>query len=145
MLLSLRMEKKEDQFQNFKTALTSTVKSISNIEGVEVTFGNQTKDQNKLTIRLPEPENINNKINYTKSRALADSEALKIRFSNKSIFKKHEPKGMISKKLYNIAEKNRYEKRCSVKFKGIKQNIHNYYNERIKGIHLNKSENKLIE
>ena len=139
------MEKKEDQFENFKLALTATVRSISNTDAVEVTFGNHAKSENKFTIILPEPENINNKINYTKARALADSEALKIRYSNKSIFKKHEPKGIISKKLYSIAEKIRYEKIGSLKFKGIKQNIDNHYNERIKNFELDKNENKIIE
>ena len=34
------MEKKEDFLENFKTAIASTVKSISNIENIEVVFGN---------------------------------------------------------------------------------------------------------
>ena len=35
------MEKKEDLLENFKTAIASTVKSISNVENIEVIFGNQ--------------------------------------------------------------------------------------------------------
>ena len=39
------MDKKEDFLQNFKTAIISTVKSISNLESVDVVFGNQNGDE----------------------------------------------------------------------------------------------------
>ena len=139
------MDKKEDFLQNFKTAIISTVKSISNLESVDVVFGNQNGDEKKLIVRLPELENINNKIDYTKARALADSEALKIRYSNRKILKNYEPKGVVSKKLYTIAEKIRYEKIGSLKFKGIKENIHNYYSKRLQSLDFNKNQNKIIE
>jgi len=114
------MEKKEEFLEKFKTAIASTAKSISNIEDVQVIFGNQNLDKSKRTIRLPDLDNV---INYTKTRALADSEALKIRYSNEKILKKYEPVGDVSKKLYAIAEKIRYEKLGSEEFKGIKENI----------------------
>ena len=139
------MEKKEDLIENFKTAITSTIKSLSNLHNVDVTFGNQNITSDKIIIKLPEVENNENKINFIKARALADSEALKIRFSNNKILKSNEPRGNISKKLYKIAEKIRYEKLGSDQFKGIKNNIHNYYNERIENLDLNKNENKVVE
>jgi cobaltochelatase CobT len=139
------VEKKEDLIENFKTAITSTIKSLSNLHNVDVTFGNQNITSDKIIIKLPEVENNENKINFIKARALADSEALKIRFSNNKILKSNEPRGNISKKLYQIAEKIRYEKLGSDQFKGIKNNIHNYYNERIENLDLNKNENKVVE
>ena len=142
MSLLRNMEKKEDLLLNFKAAITSTIKSISNVENVEVTYGNQSSSKEKLVVRLPD---LDSKINFTKTRALADSEALKIRYSDEKILKLNEPKGNISKKLYSIAEKIRYEKLGSLKFKGIKENIHNYYNERLNSLDLNKNENKVIE
>jgi cobaltochelatase CobT len=139
------MEKKEDQLENFKTAIISTIKSISNVDEVEITFGNKTAEQDKLTIKLPELENSNNKINFVKARALADSEALKIKHSDVKILKSFEPKGNISKKLYSIAERTRYEKLGSTKFKGIKKNIHDYYYEKLSTLNLKNSENKMEE
>ena len=136
------MEKKEEFLEKFKTAIASTAKSISSIEDVEVVFGNQNLDKNKLTIRLPELDSV---VNYTKTRALADSEALKIRYSNEKILKTYEPTGDVSKKLYSIAEKIRYEKLGSEEFKGIKSNIQNYYYERLKNLDLKKNENKFAE
>ena len=145
MLPLLKMEKKENQLQDFKTAIISTVKSLSNSEEVEVTFGNKSSESGKIVVKLPELETNNDKINFTKVRAVADSEALKIRYSSDQIFKKFEPNGNISKKLYTIAEKIRYEKIGSSRFKGIKENIHSYYNKRLNDLDLNKSENKIIE
>ncbi len=139
------MEKKEDFLENFKTAIASTVKSISNIENIEVVFGNQSSSSEKKTVKLPEIKNTDNEINYTKVRALADSEALKIRFSNLEIFKLNEPEGKVSKKLYSIAEKIRYEKLGSLEFKGIKKNIHSFYKNKLEKLDFNKDENKIFE
>ena len=101
MFLYNQVEKKTEILENFKTAIGSTVKSLSNAEDVEVSFGNKNIKSNKTSIKLPEIEQINNKINYDQIRAVADSESLKLRFSNQSIFKSFEPEGNISKKLYN--------------------------------------------
>ena len=138
------MEKKEDYLENFKIAITSTIKSISKNENVEVTFGSQSGSDDKITVRLPELTDEKNEINYIKARALADSEALKIRYSNLSVLKKHEPQGNIAKELYSIAEKIRYEKIGSVKFNGIKKNIQTHYMHKLNGMSFEKSDNKMI-
>ena len=115
------MEKKDDFLENFKTAITSTIKSIAGVDDVEVIFGNQNHDSKKKTIKLPKLDEFTNKFDYTKVRASADSESLKIKFSNSDVLKLNEPEGNISKKLYLTAEKIRYEKLGSLEFKGIKK------------------------
>ena len=139
------MEKKSEILENFKTAIGSTVKSLSNSENVEVSFGSQNFEAKKNSIKLPEIEQVNNKINYNKIRALADSKSLRLRFSNNKTFKSFEPNGNISKKLYKIAEKIRYEKLGSDQFKGVKNNIEKYYQERVSTLDLKNSEDKIIE
>ena len=139
------MEKKTETLEHFKTAIGSTVKSLSNSEDVEITFGNHNTKIKKNTIRLPDIEKIGNKVNFKQIRALADSESLKIRFSNLKTFKLYEPKGNISKKLYKIAEKVRYEKLGSDKFIGVKNNIQQYYEERLNSLDLKSSEDKITE
>ena len=139
------MEKKSEILKNFKTAIGSTVKSLSNSENVEVSFGNQNFKSEKISIQLPEIEQVNNKINYNQIRALADSESLKLRFSDNKTFKSYEPQGNISKKLYRIAEKIRFEKLGSDQFKGVKENIEKYYQERINSLDFKNSEDKIIE
>ena len=139
------MEKKTEKLENFKTAIGSTIKSLSNSENVEISFGKQGVRSEKTTVKLPEIEQINNKINFDQIRALADSESLKIRYSSFKTFKSFEPKGNISKKLYKIAEQIRYEKIGSDTFKGVKNNIQKYYQERVNSLDLKSSEDKIIE
>ena len=139
------MEKKVEIIENFKTAIGSTARSLSNLENVEVSFGNQEIKSEKTSIKLPEIEKINNKVNYDQIRALADSESLRLRFSDLNTFKTYEPEGNISKKLYKIAEKIRYEKLGSDQFKGVKNNIQKYYKDRINSLDFKNSEDKIIE
>ncbi len=58
------MEKKSEILENFKTAIGSTVKSLSNSENIEVSFGNRNFHSKTTSIKLPEIEQINNKINF---------------------------------------------------------------------------------
>ena len=137
------MEKKDEFFESFKAAITSTIKSISDNEDIEVVFGSQNKKSDKKIINLPNLEN-NLGIDFIKIRAFADSEALKIRHSDGNILKSQEPKGNLSKKLYSISEKIRYEKLGSEEFKGVKSNINKYYQEKINNLDLEKDENKIV-
>ena len=121
------MEKKVEKIENFKKAITSTIKSIIGDQNIDVTFSNDVKKKNINIINLPSVQNINNKIDYIKTRALADSEALKLRCSDVNIYNSFEPQGNISKILYAVAEKSRYENIGSSYFKGIKKNLNNYY------------------
>ena len=62
-------------------------------------------------------------------RAKADSEALRLKYSNEDIFNTYKPKGKMAEELYEIAEKIRYEKIGSDTFKGIKENLAESYKE----------------
>ena len=120
------MGKKVENLENFKKAITSTVKSIIGDYNVDVVFGNETIKKNINTVNLPSVENIDNKIDYIKTRALADSEALKLRCSDINVYNSFEPQGNISKLLYAVAEKIRYENIGSSYFLGIKENLSQY-------------------
>ena len=121
------MENKKEKIADFKTAISSTVRSLSNSEKIEVSFGNESSKSSTNSIRLPELSPINNKLNYNQIRAIADSKSLRHRFSDSKTYKKYEPDGNISKQLYKIAEKIRCEKIGSSYFKGIKNNIETFY------------------
>ena len=139
------MANKKEKLEDFKTAISSTVRSLSNSEKIEVSFGNQIPKSEKNSIRLPELGQIDNKLNYSKIRAIADSKSLEFRFSDDETFKQFEPKGDVSKKLYRISEKIRCEKIGTSYFKGVKENIEKFYQERISGLDLKRSEDKIIE
>ena len=76
---------------------------------------------------------INKKLNYNQIRAMADSKSLRHRFSDPKTFKQYEPNGNISKQLYRISEKIRCEKIGTSYFKGVKNNIETFYQERVNG------------
>ena len=139
------MENKKEKLENFKAAISSTVRSISNSQKVEVSFGNQISKSDKNSIKLPDLDNMSNRLNFEEIRAVADSKSLRFRFSNKATLKKYEPEGNISKKLYNISEKIRCEKIGTSYFKGVKNNIETFYNERITNLDLKSSEDKIVE
>ena len=101
------MENKKEKLEDFKTAISSTVRSIANSPKIEVAFGAQVAKTEKDLIKFPDLDHIGNKINYEEIRAIADSKSLRLRFSDLNILKKYEPQGNISKKLYNISEKIR--------------------------------------
>ena len=139
------MENKKEKLEEFKTAISSTARSLSNSQKVEISFGNQVSKNEKNSIRLPDIQQLSNKINYEEIRAIADSKSLKFRFSKPDILKRYEPKGNISKKLYNISEKIRCEKIGVDYFKGVKNNIEKFYQKRLLGLDLKSSEEKIIE
>ena len=123
------MEKKNIHLENFKEAIKSTIRSISEIEDCKVLFGEQIQNTDK-SANLPEIKKLETVKDYFVLRATADSEALRLKYSNIEIFNNFKPKGRNALKLYEIAEKIRYEKIGSDKFKGIKKNLsHNINNK----------------
>ena len=130
------MDEQELLKERFKSAVSSTVKAISENFDLEIKFGNKI-DSKKNSLNLPEVANLKKLQDFTNLRAFADSEALKIKYTDKKIYLENEPKGATSKALYAIAEKIRYEKIGSNKLKGVKNNITQCYE--------NKFNNKKIE
>ena len=140
-----KVENKKEKLEDFKTAISSTVKSLANSEKIEVFFGDQNPKSEENSIKLPDISQTNNKINYEEIRAIADSKSLRYRFSNKHTLLKYQPKGNISRKLYQISEKIRCEKIGSSYFKGVKSNIEKFYQNRVAGLDLKSSEDKIVE
>ena len=139
------MNNKKENIEDFKTAISSTVRSLSNSEKIEVLFGNQVNKNDQNSIRLPDLSHLKKKFNYEEIRAVADSKSLRFRFSNKKIFEKYQPEGNISKRLYKISEKIRCEKIGASYFLGVKKNIEKFYRKRISDLDLKSSEDKMIE
>ena len=116
------MEKKDARLADFKQALISTIKSISEKNDFEISFGKQASKDFK-NVYLPDIKKLENFYDFVTIRAKADSEALRLKYSNNDIFNAYKPKGKVAEKLYTIAEKIRYEKIGSDAFKGIKDNL----------------------
>ena len=125
------MDEQELLKERFKSAVTSAIKTISEDFDIEVKFGDNSPSK-KNTLNLPELGNLKKMQDFTNLRAFADSEALKIKYTNSKIYLENEPSGAMGKTLYAIAEKIRYEKIGSNKLKGIKNNITQYFENKLK-------------
>ena len=53
-----KVENKKEKIADFKTAISSTVRSLSNSEKIEVAFGNQSVKSDKNSIKLPDIEEM---------------------------------------------------------------------------------------
>ena len=125
------MDEQELLKERFKSAVSSVVKAISENFDLEIKFSNNVSSKEN-SLNLPEISSLKKLQDFTNLRAFADSEALKIKYTNKNIYFKNEPDGAVSKALYAIAEKIRYEKIGSDKLKGVKNNITQCYENKFK-------------
>ena len=96
------MDEQELLKERFKAAVSSATKVISEQLNLEIKFGNNT-DKKKNSLNLPEVINLKNLQDFTNLRAFADSEALKIKYTDKKIYLENEPKGSMGRALYAIA------------------------------------------
>ncbi len=113
--------------EKLKQALSSTIKVISDDFQIKDEIN---KDGKKL--ETFEIENLTSKKDFVKARAEADSSALKKKFSDQKIYKKNLPSNSSCKSLYSIAEKIRYEALGMKILKGIKKNIKENYDQKIR-------------
>ena len=125
------MDDQELLKERFKSAVASAVKAISGNFDIDIKFGNNTSAKEN-SLNLPEVASLKKLQDFTNLRAFADSEALKIKYKDKKIYHKNEPSGAMSKTLYAIAEKIRYEKIGSNQLKGIKNNITQCYESKFR-------------
>ena len=120
----------EKQAENFKIAISSTIKALAKKQDLNIVFSDApAKESNVISLPKIAFDSIDE---YQNIRALADSEALKIKYCNSELLKKFEPRGMIAKNIYKSAEKIRYEKLGSENFAGINLNFKNYYQKKFK-------------
>ena len=129
LLIPKLMEKKKEILEEqIKQALTSTYKVISN-----QLKNDKPKDKISFNkgLDFSEIKDLKNKDDYVKLRAITDSKALKIRFSNNAIFFKNHPKNPALKNIYELSEIVRCEMLGSKMLNGIKINLKNNYYQKI--------------
>ena len=112
--------------EKFRLALTSTARVISD----DFTLNNKKSSNEKSKdFNIVEIDNLTNPSDFIRLRADTDSNALKKKFSNNEIYKKNLPTNTLSRSLYNIAEKIRYESLGCKILKGIKKNLDENYTQ----------------
>ena len=94
------MKKEDNLKEQFKQALISTIKVISEEYKVDANIKKNLSSNNYNFFEL---DNLNNKQDYTNLRAETDSEALKRKFSDKLIYNKNLPKNNTCRSLYDLS------------------------------------------
>ncbi len=125
------MDEHELLKERFKSAVSSTLKAISGNFDLDIKFGNNSSSKEN-SLNLPEIASLKKLQDFVNLRAFADSEALKIKYTDKKIYLENEPEGSVAKSLYAVAEKIRYEKIGSEKLKGVKNNLTQFYEGKFK-------------
>ena len=118
------MKKDQNIKEKFKQALISTIKVISDDYNKDIKIKKEKISNNFDFIEVEKLENLQN---YIKLRAEADSEALKIKFSDKETYHQNAPKNSSCKRLYDISERLRYEILGSKMLKGVSKNLKDNY------------------
>lgn len=107
---------------DFKRAVSSTVRAMSNDAEIEVSFG---------TAPAPSPGQLRLPMVYTdmslneiaELRGKGDSFSLHKRFHNQSLHNKYMPKGELAQQVYNAIEDARVEAIGSNEMKGVAKNL----------------------
>ena len=122
------MKKEDNLREQFKQALISTIKVISEEYKIDTNIKKNLSSNNYNFFEL---DNLNTRQDYTNLRAGTDSEALRRKFSDKFIYNKNLPKNNTCRSLYDVSEKIRYEILGSKMLKGISKNLKEHYTNKI--------------
>ena len=122
------MKSEESLKERIKQAITGSFNALSH---KSLDKSNKQSEISGKISDFIDFEKINTQKDFKIIRAESDAEALKIRFSDRAIFKNNQPDGAISNELYTISERIRYELIGSRKYYGVKKNLLFNYNEKI--------------
>ena len=86
------MSEQELLKERFKSAVSSAVKAISENFDLEIKFSNNLSSKEN-SLYLPEISSLKKLQDFTNLRAFADSEALKIKYTDEKIYLKMNPMG----------------------------------------------------
>ena len=123
------MKREEIIKDKIKIALNSTYKVIG-----EISLDKKDERIEKKEFEVVNLENFEKDADFEILRGETDSKALKKKFSNEEIFTKNQPQKSVSKSLYAISEKFRYELIGSNYLTGIKKNLDILYKSRFESL-----------
>ena len=123
------MKREEIIKDKIKIALNSTYKVIG-----EISLDKKDERIEKKEFDVGNLENFEKDADFEILRGETDSKALKKKFSNEEIFTKNQPQKSVSKSLYAISEKFRYELIGSNYLTGIKKNLNILYKSRFESL-----------
>ena len=135
------MSNKKDQVNDFKKAISSTLRAISKKKDIDINFGADTAiDSNSVTLPLPsiKLEELEKK----EIRGIADSIALKFKYHDKKTHATLKPKSKVAKNIFDSIEDARYESLGIIEYNGIKSNLDKNMESKYKNNKVNKLINR---
>ena len=135
------MSNKKDQVNDFKKAISSTLRAISKKKDIDINFGADTSiDSNSVTLPLPsiKLEELEKK----EIRGIADSIALKFKYHDKKTHATLKPKSKVAKNIFDSIEDARYESLGIIEYYGIKSNLDKNMESKYKNNKVNKLINR---
>ena len=133
------MSNKKNNIDDFKKAISSTLKAISKKKDININFGSEKEiDQDTVTLPLPSIK-LEDK-EKKEIRGIADSIALKYKYHNKNLHNELKPKSKVANKIFNSIEDARYEAIGIDEYAGIKTNLEANMEVKYKNVLINKNE-----
>ena len=130
------MSDKKDQINDFKKAISSTLRAISKKKYININFGADIViDSNSVTLPLPsiKLEDLEKK----ELRGIADSIALKFKYHNKKTHESLKPKSKVANKIFDSIESARFESLGIIEYSGIKNNLDKHMEAKYKNNQIN--------
>ena len=133
------MSNKKNNIDDFKKAISSTLKAISKKKDININFGSEKEiDQDTVTLPLPSIK-LEDK-EKKEIRGIADSIALKYKYHNKNLHSELKPKSKVANKIFNSIEDARYEAIGIDEYAGIKTNLEANMELKYKNVLINKND-----
>ena len=131
----------DDQLEDLKKAISSTVKAIADDHELDVVFENN-KSNSSNQIVLPKIDNNINLKDLTEIRGNADNEALMHKYHNSKLYYELQPPGEKNQKIYEILENTRVQLIGSKLMRGVKSNLKMAYEKKCIALELQNVESQ---
>ena len=131
----------DDQLEDLKKAISSTVKAIADDHELDVVFENN-KSNSSNQIVLPKIDNNINLKDLTEIRGNADNEALMHKYHNSKLYYELQPSGEKNQKIYEILENTRVQLIGSKLMRGVKSNLKMAYEKKCNSLELQNVESQ---
>ena len=121
---------KKNPIEEFKRALTQTMRSVAEEAELNVTYGAQTPSLNDLRVRLPHPAHDMNPADLQNMRGQSDSIALKLAHHDEALAQSLTPAEAKSRASFETAETARCEVLGARRMAGMARNLSDMHEAR---------------
>ena len=103
------MDKSEDRQELLKRVTAATLRAVSGLPQLTVSFAHEVPNLSGDAARLPMPPHHLAPLEVTRLRGSADAMALRLRHHDKKVHQSHLPGGREAREIYNTVEQVRVE------------------------------------